>query len=34
MLIGVHFSEIIQLQFEKECHTLLSNLKLFANIVD
>ena len=29
----MHFSEIIKLQFEKERHTLLYILKLFANIV-
>ena len=28
----MHFSEIIKLQFEKERHTLLCILKLFANI--
>ena len=28
-----HFSEIIKLQFGKECHTLLCILKLFTNIV-
>ena len=30
----MHFSEIIKLQFAKECHTLLCTLKLFTNIVD
>ena len=29
----MHFSEIIKLQFEKECHTLLCILKLFRNII-
>ena len=29
-----HFSEITNLQFGKERHTLLCILKLFANIVD
>ena len=29
-----HFSEIIKLQFEKECHILLCILKLFTNIVE
>ena len=30
----MHFSEIIKLQFGKECHTFLFILKLFINIVD
>ena len=30
----MHFSEIIKFQFGIECHTLLSILKLFTNIVD
>ena len=30
----MHFSQIINLQFGKECHTLLCILKLFTNIVD
>ena len=29
----MHFSEMIKLQFEKECHTWLCILKLFTNIV-
>ena len=29
----MHFSEIIKLQFEKECHTRLCILTLFTNIV-
>ena len=29
----MHFLEIIKLQFEKECHTLLCILKLFRNII-
>ena len=29
----MHFSEIIKLQFAKECHTLLCMLKLFTNII-
>ena len=29
----MHFSEIIKLQFAKECHTLLCILKLFTNII-
>ena len=29
----MHSLEIIRLQFEKECHTLLCILDLFANIV-
>ena len=29
----MHFLEIIKLQFEKECHTLLCILKLFTNII-
>ena len=29
----MHFSEIIKLQFDKECHTLLCILKLFTNII-
>ena len=32
--VTTHFSEIIELQFGKERHTLLCILKLFANIVD
>ena len=30
----MHFWEIINLQFEKERHTMLCILKLFTNIVD
>ena len=29
----MHFSEIIKLQLEKECHICLCILKLFTNIV-
>ena len=29
----MHFLEILKLQFEKECHTLLGILKLFTNII-
>ena len=29
----MHFGEIIKLQFEKERHTLLCILKLFANVI-
>ena len=29
----MHFLEIIELQFEKECHTLLCILELYTNIV-
>ena len=29
----MHLSEIIKLQFVKECHTLLCILKLFTNII-
>ena len=29
----MHFSEIIQLQFEKERHTLLCILKLFTKVI-
>ena len=32
--VTMHFSEIIKLQFGKECHTLFCNSKLFTNIVD
>ena len=32
--VTMHFSEIIELQFGKERHTLLCILKLFTNIVD
>ena len=32
--VTMHFSEIIKLQFGKECHTLLCILELFTNIVD
>ena len=31
--VTMHFSEIIKLQFEKDCHTLLCILKLFTNII-
>ena len=29
----MHFSEIVELQFEKERHTLLCMLKLYTNII-
>ena len=29
----MHFSEIMELQFEKERHTLLCMLKLYTNII-
>ena len=29
----MHFSEIIKLQFEKECHKLLCILNLFTDII-
>ena len=32
--VTIHFSEIIKLQFGKECHTLLCILNVFTNIVD
>ena len=32
--VTTHFSEITKLQFGKERHILLCNLKLFANVVD
>ena len=32
--VNMHFSEIIELQFGKERHTLLCILKPFTNIVD
>ena len=32
--VTMHFSEIIKLQFEKECHMWLCILKLFENIVN
>ena len=32
--VGIHFSEIIKLQFGKERHTLLCILTLFTNVVD
>ena len=32
--VTMYFSEIIKLQFGKECHTLLCILKLLTNIVD
>ena len=32
--VPMHFSEIIELKFGKERHTLLCILKLFTNIVD
>ena len=32
--VTMHFLEIIKLQFGKERHTSLCNLKLFVNIVD
>ena len=31
--VTMHFGEIIKLQFEKECHTLLCILKLFTDII-
>ena len=32
--VTMHFSELIKLQFGKDCHTLPCILKLFTNIVD